>query len=203
VSSAADNARLLAALGIAVAPIGPHGPPLADATTDLALIEHWESYFPSANFVAPTGREFGLLVLDVRETLLRKVEYSIPDLLALQTWRVRRKPGESHIWFSITYAGGNIGAPQFGRFKRKLAPKHLARVPGGLHSRSGLIYNWDVGHSPSDCGLLPLPRAWERTLVRASALPASEAEQHSATAPPEFDPNATASWRYFEMDHGF
>lgn len=145
-----------------------HG--LKDASADLAQIDRWWQDWPTANIGVATGRESGVVVLDVDGDVGRQSLAMLPALP--NTWRSRTGRGE-HVWFAPP--GGGVGN------RVGFRPGLDLRGDGGYvlapPSRhvSGTAYAWRVG--PSDVELAPMP-GWLVELVRAP-------EPHASTVAPE------------------
>lgn len=137
-------------------PLTEHG--FKDATTDEATIRRWWARWPDANIAVVTGRVSGIVVLDVDprhggDESLRDLEARYGPLA--ETVTALTGGGGAHYYFA---------APEGMTVRtRKLAPGLDLKGDGGyvvappsIHP-SGQPYTWEVGRSPDDLGLAPLP----------------------------------------------
>lgn len=155
-------------------PLTPHG--FKDAMTDEATIRRWWATWADANVAIATGSPSGLVALD--NDPRNGGDESLHDLVARygplpDTVTALTGGGGSHDYFAAP-PGVTIRS-------RKLAPGLELKAEGGyvvappsLHP-SGRRYEWEVGRSPADLPLAPLP-AWllelaqgGRSLVRYDA----------------------------------
>lgn len=87
---------------------GSHG--CKDATTDLRRIEAWWSQNPEANIGLATGRQSGVLVVDVDVRGNKPGLASIQKLELPQTFTVRTPSSGFHLYFAAPAARISIGA---------------------------------------------------------------------------------------------
>lgn len=154
-------------------PLTEHG--FKDATTNEATIRRWWARWPDANVGIATGSPSGIVVLDVDprnggDEGLRDLEARYGPLP--ETATALTGGGGAHYYFALPQ-GMTVRT-------RKLAPGLDLKADGGyvvappsVHP-SGRDYQWEVGRSPDDLPLTPLP-GWllEEAQPRA-ALPAYE-----------------------------
>jgi putative DNA primase/helicase len=155
-----------AARGWAVFPLRPHGKePLTphgyqDGSTDPETIAGWWREWPGANIGVATGSPSGMAVLDVDprhggDESLRDLEARYGPLPDTPT--VLTGGGGQHYYFALPQ-GVTVRT-------RKVAPGLDLKGEGGyvvappsVHP-SGRRYEWELGRSPDDLPLAPLP-AW-------------------------------------------
>jgi hypothetical protein len=154
---AARGWHVLPARAGAKVPLTPHG--VHDATTAADTIAAWWRRWPTAGVAIATGAASGLVVLDVDarhggdDTLadLERAHGRLPD-----TPRVLTGGGGLHVY--LAHPGGavpcSVGA---------LGPGLDVRADGGhvvappSPHASGRRYAWEVGASPADVPLAPVP----------------------------------------------
>lgn len=131
------------------------------ATTDPDTIRSWWAQWPDANVGIATGKESGVLVLDVDpdkggDDSLRALEARYGPLP--QTPIVLTGGGGSHYYFQHTglLIGNSVG---------QLGPGLDIRTDGGqvvappsIHPDSGRTYEWEAAHHPDDVPLGPVPQ---------------------------------------------
>ena len=146
-----------------------------DSTVDAKQIKAWWKRWPRANVGIATGRESGLVVLDVDaeggEDSLHVLELEhepLPDTVEAHTGG-----GGRHLLFEHPqgYPGQRLGPspPGDGPVPNKVGIERGLDVrgdggyivaPPSLH-QSGRAYAWETIHGPDDVSLAPLP-AWLR-----------------------------------------
>jgi hypothetical protein len=154
-------------------PLTPNG--VKDATTDETIIRQWWRRWPDANVGIATGQASGIGVLDIDprnggDESLRDLEARYGPLP--ETVTALTGGGGAHYYFAVP--------PGIVVRTRKIALGLDLKGDGGyvvappsIHP-SGRAYQWEVGRSPDDLPLTPLP-GWllEEAQPRA-ALPAYE-----------------------------
>jgi len=137
-------------------PRTPHG--FRDGTTDEQQLFRWWKEWPDANLGILTGGESGLVVLDTDprhggdDTLagLERENGALPHTVSVLTGG-----GGCHLFFQ--HPGGH--APSI----NGIVPGIDLKADGGYvvapSSRpiSGRLYEWEIGHSPDDLDLVPVP----------------------------------------------
>jgi P4 family phage/plasmid primase-like protien len=121
-------------------PLTPHG--FKDATTDGAQIRRWWTKWPDANIGLATGREHGIVVLDVdgeeAERLLAKLEDrhgKLPPTSRAKTGKGR------HLYFVLPEDCGKVPSSNDGGLHIR-ADGGYAIAPPSVHP-SGMRYEWD------------------------------------------------------------
>lgn len=157
-------------------PRTPHG--ALDATTDERQIREWWSRWPEANIAVATGKESGLLVLDVDNTrsvdvgggvLISEGENSLRTLAELyeplpETLQQQTGSGGRHFFFRY---------PEEGHYRNRarVLPSIDVRADGGYvivppsNHKSGASYQW-LNDAP-----LADPPGWLLDLLRQQASP--------------------------------
>ncbi len=162
----------------------------SDATTDTTQIKAWWKQWPNSNVGIATGRESGLVVLDVdvggENSLhaLEELHEPMPDTVESHTGG-----GGRHLLFKH---------PGNGQISNKvgLAVGLDVRADGGyivappsLH-QSGKAYIWEVIHGPEDLSVAPLPK-WlrdelcapeKKTPIEGLLMGVSEGERNDTAA---------------------
>lgn len=138
------------------------------ATANPASIAFWIRRFQFPEFIVPTGRGNGIVVLDIDGAggRARLAELEAKHGALPKTWKVStgREDGGFHLWFrapdgrelkSVGHAmidGKRDSVDQKGR-------GGFVVCAGSLHA-SGRRYRWDDGCAPDECELAQLPEAW-------------------------------------------
>ena len=166
-----DRAELIAALASAArgwhvlttspgrkVPLTAHG--LHDATTDPAVIAAWWHRWPTAGVAIATGAASGIIVLDVDprhggdDTLhdRERAHGRLPD-----TPRVFTGGGGLHVY--LAHPGGAVpcSAGALGTGLDVRGDGGYVVAPPSRHP-SGRGYAWEVGASPEDVPLAPVPK---------------------------------------------
>ena len=137
-------------------PLTPHG--FLDASSDPEIIAEWWRRWPEANIGVATGSASGVVVLDVDPR--SGGDEALRDLVAChgplpETPTVLTGGGGCHFYFAIP-EGVTIRS-------RRLAPgldlkgeAGYVVAPPSVHP-SGQRYMWELGRSPDDLPLAPLP----------------------------------------------
>jgi len=148
-----------------------HG--IKDATTDETTIRRWWAKWPKANIGIATGRQSGIVVIDID-----------PRHGGDEIWRgLQQKYGKVETWQSLTGGGGThlifanppdieIGnATELGGYKGIDLRGNGGYIvgPGSSH-RSGKNYEWELSSSPGDLPLAPMP-AWLIKIYRNGTSP--------------------------------
>lgn len=143
------------------------------ATTDIDLLFQWErGYFapwrieePHPNWSVLTGRENGVIVLDIDgnqgRSDLAKLEFVHGPLPA--TWRCNsgRLNGGFHIWLRPPPGTDDLKNQQpIPGFKLDVRGYHGHVVISGSLHHSGIRYGWAPGCSPDEIELAECPPAW-------------------------------------------
>jgi len=168
---------------------GSHG--CLDATTDSAKIAEWWSKTPEANIGLATGKESGLLVLDIdrkngidgEETLkwLESKLGKLPD-----TWQQLTPSGGLHYVFQYpnvagiefaNFEGGESGytdengALLYPNLDVRATHGYILAEPSAVGGRG---YEWEMSCRPSETPLAALPPAWVEWLSMVCGKPTSE-----------------------------
>ena len=168
---------------------GSHG--CLDATTDRAKIVEWWSKTPEANLALATGKESGLLALDIdrkngidgKETLewLESKLGKLPD-----TWQQLTPSGGLHYVFQYpnvtgieftNFEGGESGyldengAALYPGLDVRATHGYILAEPSAVAGKS---YEWEASCRPSETPLAPLPPAWLEWLTMVCGKTTSE-----------------------------
>ena len=151
-------------------PLCPHGS--KDATKDRAQVESWWTKYPEANIGIVTGKDNGLLVIDVDQKpdqgkygaeSLRDLEKELGNLP--ETWTALTGSGGYHYFFK--YPEGH----DIRNSASQLAPDLDVRAQGGyvvappsVHPETGREYCWE--YDPVETELAELPDAWLQRLIQ-------------------------------------
>jgi hypothetical protein len=135
-----------------------------DATTDEGTVRRWWAKWPDANIGVATGKESGLIVLDVDprnggdESLAKLIEQhgALPETVSVSTGG-----GGKHYYFA--YPNGTVkgGSNVLGKGLDLKADGGYVVAPPSGHA-SGGKYAWEAG--PGSVKLAPMPR-WMRPKI--------------------------------------
>jgi putative DNA primase/helicase len=148
-------------------PATPHG--VKDATTERKLIKKWWSNMPTANVGVATGKDAGLVVLDIdpRNGGLDTLKRLEADLGALpRTVTSKTGGGGQHLMFA--YPSAPIRKDSSGKLLGPgvdvLSDGSIMVVPPSLHA-TGHRYMWATGQSPDEVSIANLPDKWVAKLA--------------------------------------
>ncbi|MEO7859652.1 MAG: bifunctional DNA primase/polymerase, partial [Nitrospirales bacterium] len=130
------------------------------ATTDPDEIRKWLTQWPEANIGIATGKQSGLLVLDVDpdkggNDSLRILEAQYGELPP--TIEVKTGGGGRHVYFQHPdrEIGNSAGRLGHGLDIRTDGGQVVA--PPSIHPVTGCAYEWETAHHPDDVPLAPVP----------------------------------------------
>ena len=142
------------------------------ATSDSRLIELWDGHWPGMNWCVLTGREAGLIILDIDgdegRTTIAELECELGPL-PQATWRVisGRDGGGEHIWLRPPSGTDDLSNQQpvtvNGRQYKGLDVRgwHGQTIlPGSKHNKTGRRYRWADDSGPGEVELAECPRGW-------------------------------------------
>ncbi|WP_447983830.1 bifunctional DNA primase/polymerase [Nitrospira sp. Nam74] len=169
-------------------PCAEHG--LNDATLNIPIIQAWWERWPRANVGVVTGRESGLVVLDIDprhsgDNTLAQLEEQHGKLPA--TVESLTGGGGRHILFQ--HPGGYIKSRSIGQGLDIKADGGYIVAPPSVHL-SGETYVWEVSSHPEDTPVSSMP-GWLHKLVTNGALKPKRCHAHSPERIPEGTRNNT------------
>jgi putative DNA primase/helicase len=148
-------------------PATPHG--VKDATTKRKKIRQWWSDMPNANVGVATGKNAGLVVLDIdpRNDGLDTLKRLEADLGALpRTVTSETGGGGQHLMFA--YPSAPIRKDSSGKLLGPgvdvLSDKTIMVAPPSRHA-TGQRYIWTTGQSPDEVSVASLPDKWVTKLA--------------------------------------
>ena len=138
--------------------LAPHG--RDNATTKETVIRQWWRKQPKANIAVATGRDSGLVVIDIdprngADRTLRHLEAehgTFPKTVEVETGG-----GGRHLYFRFPHRRPEVRSKVLGNGVEMLADGKSVTAPGSIHA-SGKRYRWKSGHSPDDIELAALPQ---------------------------------------------
>ena len=165
-------------------PITRHG--VKDATTKRSQIRNWWTASPNANIGIATGRESGIIVLDIDprnggDKNLERVKArlgSLPETVTALTGGGGRHFIFKYPAFAVRK---DTSGKKFGKGMDVLSDGCIMVAPPSRHA-SGKRYRWKEGNSYRDLEPAKLPKAWLNRLRRNGP-----AESGSASPPAQRD----------------